>query len=125
MKPVNIDKNGGVVQITVQDEKYPQSITGIIWRYNKDKTPDGKIGSFNSEINMIPIGQPEDCVDKLLLVDGIIVHQNDDPPTPYQVLVRVHQNQKEIFKMVPEDNGSGQLGKSNIQFTLRLQLVVS
>ena len=123
MKTVNVDKDGGIVYAMVKDQDYPQSITGIIWRYDTNKQPDGKAGSFNSSIGTLPLGTPSECDKNFFLVDGIVIHQNDDPPTPYQITVAILQDEKELLKMVAEDNGTGQLGKDNIQFTQRLKII--
>lgn len=121
-KTINMSAAGGPVNINVTCPDTPQSIVGIVWRYNANQTPDGQAGTFKTHSPEISLGQPGDINGKLFLVETVIINQNDSPPTPYEVLVTLTQDGNVLSSEIPQDGGSGTIGDKDIgcvyQFTL-------
>ena len=124
IKVIKIPLADKAVTVKISADRYPQAITGVVWRYLEDKTPDGKAGRFNFEIPEVPLGSPEFVNKKLFLVQGVVLAQNDNPPTPYQVVVTVLQGDKDLSEEVPEDSGEGFIGSEDIPFIYRFSLEV-
>jgi hypothetical protein len=120
-KVINVSANG-VISVKIDADKFPQSVAGNVWRYLPTKEKDGKAGFFNSHIKEIPLGAPADINEKFFLLRAVVISQNDNPPTPYQLIVSVLQNGQELAKEVPE-NGSGPLGKEDIVVDYKFQIV--
>lgn len=108
--------------VRISADEYPQAITGVVWRYLADKTADGKAGSFNFEISDVPLGMLEAVNKKLFLVQGVILAHNDNPPTPYQVVVTVLQESQVLNQEIPEDGGEGFLSDKDMPFMYRFSL---
>jgi hypothetical protein len=121
---VGIRKDGGPVTVKLEAREFPQSVVGILWRYAADKTPEGKAGEMTSQIQTVPLGSPASNSGKLYLLEGAVLNQNDNPPTPYQVVVAIRQNDVVVHEEVPED-GSGQIGKADVPFVYRFTLVAT
>jgi hypothetical protein len=117
---INISANNVIAKIKAT--RFPQSIAGKIWRYNDDKSKDGVAGIFKTDKNVVDLGAPDSIQDKLFLVAGVVNHQNDDPPTPYEVTVTIEQDGKILASEVPENNGFGNIGSKNIVFTYAFQI---
>jgi hypothetical protein len=121
---IKVEKQNGPVSIIIDASRFPQSVAGIVWRYLKDKKKDGKAGIFNSQVYEVPLGNPSAIDEKYFLVQGVVIHQNDDPPTPYKVKLQVTQNDEVLFEEVP-DKWSGQIGDKDVVITYRLQIVTT
>lgn len=115
---------GGTITVRISSPNFPQTVAGKVWRYNADKTKNGIAGIFTSEAPDVPLGAPALVKGKLFLIQGAVLHYNDNPPTPYQVVVTVQQGETVLHEAVPDDNGAGQIGIENISFTYRFQLEV-
>ncbi|MBD2704045.1 hypothetical protein IC229_25595 [Spirosoma sp. BT702] len=120
---IPINANGEPISVTLAIPNFPQSIGGVVWRFNADKTFDVKAGLFTTTAGEVPLGAPSVVDDKIFLVEGAVIHHNDNPPTPYQVVVTITQNGKIIHTEVPSENGSGKIGTDNVPFLYRFQLV--
>lgn len=123
-KIINVKTNGGPITVNINADRFPQSVAGNVWRYKADKTKDGKAGIFNSHVHDVQLGGPTDINQKFFLVRVRVIAQNDDPPTPYQVVISVLQNGVVITSEIPE-GGSGRLGKDDIVFDYKFQIVAS
>lgn len=119
---IKIKDNSETVSVTVKADKYPQSIAGILWRYKPDFSADGKAGEFSSQISEIPLGLPGGLFEKFFLVEGGILNFQDNPPTPYQVVVTVRQGLETLLEVVPEHGGAGSIGKTDVPFYFDFQL---
>lgn len=111
--------SGGPITAKVAVPQFPQSSAGVIWRYNTDQTFDTRVGIFTTEIQEVPLGAPESISGKHFLVEGAVLHHNDNPPSPYQVVVAILQGGKEVHKEVPPEGGTGQIGDKNVPFIYR------
>lgn len=116
---------GGTITVRISSPDFPQTVAGKVWRYNADKTKDGAAGIFTSDAPEVPLGVPAQVNGKFFLIQGAVLHQNDDPPTPYQVVVTVKQGENVLHEAVPENNGAGQIGSEDIPFTYRFQMEVA
>jgi|GEM_PF-3109153 len=119
---VNAVASGGPIALRVASPDFPQIVAGRVWRYNADMTPDGSAGTFNSDAPDVPLGAPGPMAGKYFLVQGVVLHQNDDPPTQYQVVVSVMQGENVLHREVPAHNGSGEIGGADIPFTYRFRM---
>ena len=117
--------HGGPLSVSIKADKFPQSIAGVVWRYKPDKAPDGKAGSFSTQIPEVPLGGPGAISGKFFLIEGAVLHHNDNPPTPYQVVVSVRQGTTVLHTEVPPDSGSGQISNKNVPFVYRFVVEVS
>ena len=118
---IPISATGDPISVTLAVPKFPQSIGGVVWRFNADKTFDVKAGLFMTTAGLVPLGAPSVVNDKIFLVEGAVLNHNDNPPTPYQVVVTITQNGSVIHSEVPSLNGSGQIGTADIPFLYRFQ----
>ena len=112
------------VKIKISAEEYPQAIVGKVWRYLPDKSPDGAAGKFNMNITEIPLGLPNSVNGKFFLVQGVVLAQNDDPPTQYNVVVAVLQGSQILHQEVPKQGGSGHISNQDVPFIYRLTLEI-
>jgi hypothetical protein len=122
-KTVEVDPDGGAVELVLSMET-PQQFGGRVWRYTDAKDPDGLVDQFDglSETAM-ELGGPDAVIDKRYLIMGWVVHQEDDPPTPYRLVVSLNQDGQELLEpTVPSDQGEGQIGDANVGFTYHLVL---
>lgn len=121
---IQVPASGGSVVVKTSVPHFPQSVAGVVWRYNADKTPDGKAGIFSTNIPDVPLGAPMAIDKKLFLIEGAVLHHNDNPPTPYQVVVAITQGGSLIHEEVPSIGGAGQIRDKNIPFLYRFTIVV-
>lgn len=119
---ISINADGDPLSVTVAIPNFPQSVGGVVWRFNDDKTFDVKAGLFTTTAGEVPLGAPSVINNKIFLVEGAVLHHNDKPPTPYQVVVTITQNGSVIHTEVPSINGSGKIGTANVPFLYRFQL---
>jgi hypothetical protein len=116
---IQISATGGPISINVSCPSFPQLIVGTVWRYNEDQSPDGKSGIFRTQMPDLPLGSPQTLSHKLFLVEGYVIHQADQIPSPYQIVVSLSQADKLLHQEVPAENGSGQLSDKTIGFLYR------
>ena len=122
MSTINISAAGGNVTATVSCPKYPQSVVGVIWRYNADQSFDKQVGSFKTNEPDVDLGPPAEINGKFFLVEGSVLNQNDNPPTPYEVNVTISQDGNQLSGEVPADGGSGNISDKDIPFDYRFNL---
>jgi hypothetical protein len=120
---ITISAMGGNVTATVSCPKFPQSIAGVIWRYNADQSFDQKAGTFKTDAPDIDLGTPATINGKFFLVEGTVLNQNDNPPTPYEVSVTITQDGQQLSSVVPSDGGAGNIGTQDIPFLYKFNLV--
>jgi hypothetical protein len=119
---IKVSSQEGSVTVRVTCPRFPESVAGIIWRYNADQEFDQKAGDFQTQHTDVPLGSPETIAGKLFLVEGAVINQNSNPPSPYQVVVSIIQNGKTLHEEVPTDNGTGKIADKNIAFIYRFGL---
>lgn len=122
-KTVEVDPDGEGVDL-VLTLPTPQLIGGRVWRYTDAKDPDGLVDQFDSlSETTIALGAPDEVIDTRYLIMGWVIHQNDDPPTPYRILVSLTQGDEVLLEpTVPPDQGEGQIGDANVGFAYHLVL---
>jgi hypothetical protein len=104
---IQISKTDSPVIVNVSCPSFPQSIVGIIYRYAADQTKEGQVGQFRTAAPNVTLGNPSDIDGKLFSVLTQVLPFNDDPPSPYEIVVTVSQEGKQLSSEVPVDNGSG------------------
>ena len=104
---IQISKTGGPVIVNVSCPRFPQSIVGIIYKYAADQTKEGQVGQFRTAAPNVMLGNPSDIDQKLFSVLAQVLPFNDDPPSPYEIVITVSQGGKQLSSEVPDDNGSG------------------
>ncbi len=129
IKSIKVSEEAESVILKIEAKQFPQSIAGIVWRYKVDQNPDGVAGEFSTQISDIPIGSSNEIKGKYFLIEGAVLHQNDNPPTPYQVLVTIKQKVKGdgeniVSEEIPENGGSGKVGTANVPFFYRFKVEV-
>lgn len=110
------------VTLKITAEEYPQAIVGKVWRYLSDKSPDGAAGNFKMGISKIPLGMPNSVDRKFFLIQGVVLAQNDTPPTPYSVAVTLLQGNQILHQEIPKEGGSGHISDKDIPFMYRFTL---
>lgn len=120
---ITMSPAGGPVALRVASDKFPQSVAGVVWRYNANKTKDGKAGLFSTDVPSFTLGVPASILDKYFLVEGAVLHQNDNPPTPYMISISVTQDQVVLFAGPPPSGGSGTVGTADVPFRFAFRLV--
>ena len=119
---INMAGTGGPVIATITCPDTPQSVVGVIWRYNADLSFDKKVGLFKTDSASVTLGSPAEIAGKLFLIEGTVINEGDDPPTPYKVTVDVGQDGNILKSEVPADGGSGTIGDKDIAFVYRFTL---
>lgn len=119
---IPVSPTGGPITLRVASDKFPQSVAGIVWRYNADKTKDGKAGLFSTDVPSFTLGVPATALNKYFLIEGAVLHQNDDPPTPFMVSISIAQGETVLFDGPPPSGGTGTIGTADkpFRFTFRL-----
>lgn len=119
---IPVSTTGGPVFVTVAVPQFPQSVGGVVWRYKPDQTFDVRAGMFTTTASEVPLGAPSVVNDKFFMVEGAVLHHNDNPATPYQVVVSVTQDGHIVHTEVPSPNGFGTIGNQDVPFLYRFQL---
>lgn len=114
----------GTLDVAIACPSHPQVLTGVLWRYNPDESPDGAAGTFTPKSAIAPIGNPSENDGKFFMIEGAVLHQNDNPPTQYEVVVTVRHNGLAIHADVPSDHGSGTVGAADERFSYTFQVKV-
>ncbi len=117
---------GGPLTIALTSPDFPHPLTGVLWRYDASGNPvgDTPVGEFTPHSNTVPIGAPSAIKNNVFLLEGAVLETGDDPPVPYRVVVTVNQNGAPLSEEVPEDQGSGKIGKEDIRFSYACQIKV-
>ncbi len=119
---IKISANGGPVTAKVSCPRFPQTIVGVIWRYNPDETFDFRCGTFQTDSQIVSLGTVTDTDGKLFLIEGAVLNQNDNPPTPYEIVVEIFQDGNLLNTEVPTDGGKGNIGDKDIAFVYHFTL---
>jgi len=125
MEVSKIQIKRGAVEIVLQltSTLTPQNIAGVLWRYNSNFDPQGKVGEFKPKQSSVQLGSLSAIKDSYFLLEGAVVSQNDDPPTAYQVLASVLQDAVPVHKEVPPEGGAGSVGKEDAPFLYKFRIV--
>jgi hypothetical protein len=110
---------GGPLAVTVASPRFPQNVSGVLWRFDRAQQPDGQAGSFGPGSQTVSLGTPGEAGGRFFMIEGAVLHQNDNPPTPYEVEVTVSQNGVPLTREVPAEGGSGMIGSENQAFLYR------
>jgi len=113
---------GGALTATISCPTTPQSVVGVVFRYNSDQSFDKKMGLFKTDSPDINLGSPIENDGKLFMIQGTVINFNDDPPSPYKVVVDISQNGNVLSTEVPSDGGSGKIGDKDIAFAYNFSL---
>lgn len=108
-KIIKIKQAGGSVTVNVSCPRFPQSIVGIVYRYGANGSKEGAVGSFDTANPDVILGAPSEITNKSFGVLSQVLPFNDDPPTPYEIVVTVSQDGDTLSSEVPADNGSGKV----------------
>jgi len=113
---------GGAVSVRVSDPTHPQSVAGVIWRYDSGQNPNGSAGKFGSDESEVVLGSAASVDGFFFQAEGAVLAQGDDPPSPYQVVVTVLQDGAELHRDTPE-NGTGTVGDADQAFQYAFRIV--
>ncbi len=112
----------GPLAVRLSCPRTPQSLAGVLWRYGEDENPKGKAGEFTPRIPVTPIGSLASVKGDFFQIEGVVIAQSDNPPTPYQVVVSILLNGQSVNDEVPEDGGTGSVGKEDQTFAYAFQI---
>lgn len=113
---------GGAVSVRVTDPTHPQSVTGVIWRYDAEQKPDGTAGQFGTDQPEVILGSAASVGGFFFQAEGAVLAQGDDPPSPYQVVISVLQDGAVLHRETPP-NGAGTVGDTNQPFVYAFRIV--
>jgi hypothetical protein len=119
---IEVPAGSGPLSIELSSPLYPQSLAGVLWRYDANKNPEGKAGEFTPRISTLPIGSIANNRDKLYLLEGAVLHHSDPQPTPYQVVVSLVATGRALHSEVPPENGTGEIKDKDVPFVYRFQV---
>ncbi|MES2651067.1 MAG: hypothetical protein V4663_04970 [Bacteroidota bacterium] len=113
---IALNGNNGNLIARITCPKSPQVYVGLIWRYLADETLDKKCGAYRNSQPDVLLGSAIDVKDKLFLVQGVVIHHNEQLPSPYEIEVTILQDGVELSNEVPSDGGKGSLSTKDIAF---------
>jgi len=120
--PVLVPPDSGALEVLIASPSYPQDLGGVLWRYRPDKSADGRAGSFTPRVPKFSIGSLVTCKGFYFRLEGYVVHHNDSPPTPYQVVVTIAADGRPVHSEVPEQGGTGVVGDQSVAFLYVFQI---
>ena len=118
-------KPDGPLSVELFAPHFPQTPAGVLWRYDSAQQPEGKAGEFSPGVPSVSLGSPASVAGKYFLLEGVVLNQGDNPPTPYQVQVSILQAGVPVHQEVPPDGGSGQIGTADVPFVYRFKIGVA
>lgn len=110
--------------MVVTDPTHPQSVAGIVWRYNADQSPDGSAGNFDTEGPEVILGSGAAVDGRFFQAEGAVLAHGDNPPSPYKVVITVLQDGAVLHRETPA-NGEGTVGNDNEPFQYAIRLVLA
>ena len=119
---IEVPAGSGPLTVELTSPLFPQSVAGVLWRYDANKQPEGKAGAFTPKLSTVPIGSPATNRNKFYLLEGAVLHHSDREPTPYQVVVSLLSTGRAIHTEVPSENGTGQIKDQDVPFIYRFQV---
>jgi len=119
---IPVPKMDGPIAVRLSCPRTPQSLAGVLWRYDSNQNPKGKAGEFTPKVPAAPIGNLASVKDDLFQIEGVVIAQGDDPPTPYQAVVSILLNGQSIHDEVPTDGGTGLVGRTDETFVYCFQI---
>ena len=119
---IEVPAGSGPLSVELTSPLFPQSVAGVLWRFDAGKNPEGKAGAFTPKLNTVPIGSPASSRDKFYLLEGAVLHHGDREPTPYQVVISILSTGRAIHSEVPPENGTGQIKDQDVPFIYRFQV---
>lgn len=112
----------GTLSVAVASPGFPHALAGVLWRYKPDRSPDGKAGTFTPQFSSVAIGSLASCAGRFFMIEGAVLEQDDDPPTPYQVVVSISLGDRVIHQEVPGDGGTGSVGNADVPWVYRFHI---
>ncbi len=122
---IKVADGSASLRVSIASPHFPQALAGVLWRYEPDKTPDGKAGVFTPSALSAPIGGASTFNHYLFLIEGAVLQQGDDPPTPYQVVVSIAADGKVVHEELPTEGGIGTVGSEDVSWVYRFQIEVA
>lgn len=113
---ITVSAGGGPVSLQVREQRRPQRVVAVVWRFDAAARREGAAGEVTREIPDVPLGAPCTIDGKTFVVEGFVVPCAEDPPEPYQVVVSLRQDGRELHSTVPFDHGSGSIGAQEVRF---------
>jgi hypothetical protein len=119
-KDVQADPAGGPIEISVECVT-PQLIYGRVWRYLENGSADGFVGKVSSlpAQSTCVMGNHGACRNRKFLVAGVVVAQDDNPPSPYHVVATVRQGGNILVGPEDVEGARGTVGSKNQGFLYR------
>ena len=104
--------------------KTPHNLAAVLWRYDANKKPigDKPNGEFSRKDPEVPIGSATSLHDNYFLIEGAVLHNQDNPPVQYQVEVAILQDKQILHEQAPSQGGSGQIGTVDKSFAYRFHI---
>jgi hypothetical protein len=113
---VAVAADGGPVCLRVAEHGRGHGVVSVVWRFAGVALREGMVGEISRDLRRCH-SAPRSAVDgKGFLVDGFVVPVADQPPAPYQVLVTLLQDGREVHKAVPVDCGTGTISPDEVRF---------
>lgn len=118
---INPNRNGGPVTLNV-DCANPQITAGVVFRFNADGSFDTEAGTYTNDKPDVSLGAVADIDGKQFSIEGIIKATNDNPPTPYKIVVTVSQDGNILKQEIPDDHGKGTVGATDVRYNYQFTI---
>ncbi|HET7463867.1 MAG TPA: hypothetical protein VFJ82_21605 [Longimicrobium sp.] len=119
---IRVRPGGGAVSVRVTDPTHPQSVAGVVWVYDSEQNPKGSAGQFGTDGPEVILGSAASIGGFFFQAEGAVLAQGDDPPSPYQVVITVLQDETALHRETPP-NGTGTVGDANQPFVYAFRIV--
>ena len=123
--PVRVAAGARTLAIQLSCPMQPRLLGGGLWRYRPDRSPDGKVATFTPGHPTLGFGSLANATNCFFRIDGCVVHENDRPPVPYEVVVTIVADGQIVYSAVPDAGGRGQVGDKNAAFVFAFQVLES
>ena len=109
----------GSLGMMAADPRHPQNVQGLVWSYDSQKQPEGKAGDVGFGLPPLVLGDLAAVEDRFFLLEGAVLGQPGQAPSPYEVVVTFKQDGVTIHEEVPPEGGRGSVGAENAPFVYR------
>lgn len=116
-------RDGGMLLVTVTDPINPQSVSGVIFRFDAPGQPGVGVATFKTKRPTVEIGAASADDGKKFSVEGRVIAFGDSPPSPYEVVVTIEQDGQTLLRAIPSNGGSGTVGDADqpFEFSFRVR----
>jgi hypothetical protein len=121
---ITASAGGGPISVNVTDHTHPQSVSGVIWRFDAPDQAGTGVDQFRTKKPTAQLGSPAAVDGKKFVVEGRVIAFGDSPPSPFEVTVTVLQDGLALHTEVPANGGKGSVGDQDRPFEYAFRMRV-